>query len=189
MCGFLSATAPSDARVSSFTVPARSESIDARPSIASSRSFTRFGDISPLRYVTAFPSSAALRAIASAKALLPVPTSPPSTMRSPRRSPPPRRRSSVGKPVGILSAADCPSAIASVRLSSSASRGSSWGVVISEKLRTDGEAREGRELLTTSTKKAEKGTNRILWRRTFVARVRENDFFGSARIDAKASGR
>src|SRR5476649_189810 len=57
--------------------------------------------------------------MASARALLPLPTSPPSTMRSPRRKPPPRSLSRLENPDGTVSMGSAPSATASTRPSRS----------------------------------------------------------------------
>src|SRR5471032_460682 len=57
--------------------------------------------------------------MASARALLPLPTSPPSTMRSHRRKPPPRSLSRLENPDGTVSMGSAPSATASTRPSRS----------------------------------------------------------------------
>src|SRR5688572_33268134 len=54
-------------------------------------------------------------AMAREKADLPLPTSPPRTTRSPRRTPPPRILSRLGNPVAIVSGDSAPSATASAR--------------------------------------------------------------------------
>lgn len=54
-------------------------------------------------------------AIPKASADLPLPTSPPSTTRSPRRMPPPSQRSTLGKPVATVSPDGCPSEARSTR--------------------------------------------------------------------------
>ena len=71
-----------------FTVPPRRSSTRVRPSSASARSITRSTVISPVRKATGVPACAIRIAIASANALLPLPTSPPSAIKSPRRTPP-----------------------------------------------------------------------------------------------------
>src|SRR5688572_12239960 len=57
--------------------------------------------------------------MARARALLPLPTSPPRTTRSPRRNPPPSSLSRLGNPLGTVSIGVAPSATASTRPSRS----------------------------------------------------------------------
>ncbi len=109
------AAAPTPDRVKSSSEPRRRSSTRARPSMASARSITRSCDISLVKKTAEMPCCAIRSAIARASALLPLCTSPPSTTRSPRRTPPPSHLSMLGKPVAYASRPWSPSAALSTR--------------------------------------------------------------------------
>ena len=115
------AAPPIAVRLASFRRPCRNSSIETRPSIARARSRNRSSLISPDSNSVGVPSRAARSATPRPSADLPLPTSPPRTIRSCRRKPPPSVRSSEGKPDATVSGDGLSPPAASIRATNASS--------------------------------------------------------------------